>query len=666
MPLIRNILGAIRSAWSHRSRAVKPTRRHTLSGVDHLDDRQLLTVSFTGNVINDFPAATGPGVKFLTGGPIQQPTIPPSLQSLISVTGWNQEGIAFSYDPNADTLSVGILQPDNGKTGQRIIAGDADNNLNSGTVDPAVIAIDPSFQDIADLGQSEHMFAYLDLNNDGTPDIVAGIDGFSANKNYQVALAVPNPTPTNPPSFGAEIPGHAGNIFLVNDPRHPAMEFNITNFKTLFRQFNGGQDPVPTSVMTGASNGGSAQDSLGEGIYFPQAFNWNDVNPATDLAIQKYAAPSPVRGGESLIYTLFVKNNGPFLDSAVTVTDAIPAGVTVISATPSQGTASLTPTGFTADLGAIAAGGSAAITVVVQPAVSLEGTSITNTSTVTGSIRDTDPTNNTSSVTTPVIGPDSCPPILVNPHHSGLIYTNPNTRTLIRVNVYGTKDFDVTKIDPATVNLDGATPVGDFVNRINGDQFKDRTFLFRGNDPAFSKLPQAFTSVTLHGATTTGGVFDPQAIVFNVNQGVFTPELARKYQTGIGQAALEARKVSPKYPLAQVLYDPANTFGLYGTALNPSQTVRIPGVKGLHQPTPVLTGTDNNGVVLGSSTVRIPISNGFGSPVVVNNASHAGAARTRGTGLNPNKTVKINHTAQAGGKVRANVAMNLNDFAMSS
>ena len=97
MPLVRNILGAIRSAWSNRSKAAKRSRRHMLNGVDQLDHRQLLTASFTGNVINDFPIASGPGVKFLTGGATIQPNIPPALSSLISVTGFNQEGIALSY-----------------------------------------------------------------------------------------------------------------------------------------------------------------------------------------------------------------------------------------------------------------------------------------------------------------------------------------------------------------------------------------------------------------------------------------------------------------------------------------------------------------------------------------------------------------------------------------
>lgn len=526
----------------------RKTRRVTLAGVENLEDRKVMTVAFTGNVPIDFPMNTA-GYKYLIGGPSQKSTIPTDLQPLIKTTGFDIEGIALTYDPTGDKLSFGILQPDNGKTGQRVIAGDTDNNLNSGTVDPAVNAIDASFQDIPDMGQSEHMFTYLDLNNDGTPDIVAGIDGFSANKHFHVALAAPNqPNQSNPPGFGTELPGHAGDIYLVNDPAHPAMEFTITNFKSLFRQFNNGQNPTSTSIITAGANGGSAQDSLGEGIYFPQAFSWQDVNPATDLAIQKYDEPDPVHVGESLVYTIYVRNNGPYADPAVNVTDTIPAGVTVLYMTTSQGTVTGSPTGFTANLGAIAAGGSAAITLVVQPVAGTAGTTITNTATVTGTLPDTNPTNNTSTVQTQIVGRSMCPPMLVNPHQNAVIFTTQSVQntSLIRVNVFGTSNFDVSKIDVNTVTFAGARPVGDFLKKINADQIMDRTFIFAGNAPAFKTLPQGFTTVVLSGMTTKGLMFDSQAIVYNVNQLPYTTANLQRFMAMVASAATQAHKVKVK------------------------------------------------------------------------------------------------------------------------
>jgi hypothetical protein len=70
---------------------------------------------------------------------------------------------------------------------------------------------------------------------------------------------------------------------------------------------------------------------------------------------------------------------------------------------------------------------------------------------------------------------------------------------------------------------------------------------------------------------------------------------------------------------------------------------------------------------MGSSSVRIPISNGFNSPVVIQNASRTGSATKSGVRLNPNKTVKVQGNLNAAGsRVRANIANSINDFAMSS
>ncbi len=673
MQLFRNILGAIRSAWSNRFKAVKTPRRHILSGVDHLDHRQLLTASFTGNVINDFPAATGPGVKFLVNGPSVQPNIPVSLSSLISVTGFNQSGVALSYDPVSDQLAVGLLQPNDGRTvGQVVIAGDADNNLNSATVDPAVLAVMPTFSDLADLGGSEEMGVFFDLNNDGVPDIIAGVAGDpAATKNFQVAEAVPQPNPMSPPRFGAQFPSqYAGNFYLVNDPAHPSMEFTINHFSTLFQQVTG--TPLTSSqVLTAGAVGKASSDSgISEAVYFAQPFTWQGVNPATDLAITKTAIPSPVRVNNTLVYSIVVKNNGPFADNAVNVTDAFPAGVNLVSVTPSQGTNSTTPTGFSSSLGPIAAGGSASILVVAQPTA--VGT-ITNTATVTGSILDTDPSNNTATLNTPVLaplGPVACPPILVNPHHTGIV--NTIHRTLIRVNVFGTADFDVNSINSSTVRLSGAVPIGEFTQRINGDHFMDRTYLFAGNDPALATLPAGFTTMTLTGATATGGQIASQANVFNVDQGVFTPEVARRYQNEVGTAAKLAREQNPRLHLIDVLYPAAAAAatrshaapGSIAGAQLGSSTVRIPGV-GVHQP-PVVHHAAAPKVHLGASSVRIPITNGFGSPVVINNPGGTRAA-SAGVNLNPRKTVKVTPAAHAPGtRIRANVATNINDFAMSS
>jgi len=54
-------------------------------------------------------------------------------------------------------------------------------------------------------------------------------------------------------------------------------------------------------------------------------------------AITKTAAPTTVTQGTTVTYTMVVTNSCPSSSSGVTVTDALPAGLTFVSATPSQG-----------------------------------------------------------------------------------------------------------------------------------------------------------------------------------------------------------------------------------------------------------------------------------------------------------------------------------------
>jgi uncharacterized repeat protein (TIGR01451 family) len=73
---------------------------------------------------------------------------------------------------------------------------------------------------------------------------------------------------------------------------------------------------------------------------FSDAFVTKMSTPTTcvDLGLVKTDSPDPVLFGQNLTYTLSVTNNGPMPATGVTVTDPLPAGVSLVSATPSQGT----------------------------------------------------------------------------------------------------------------------------------------------------------------------------------------------------------------------------------------------------------------------------------------------------------------------------------------
>jgi len=124
------------------------------------------------------------------------------------------------------------------------------------------------------------------------------------------------------------------------------------------------------------------------------------VNPSADMAITMSASPSPAPRGTNFAYTLLVTNNGPTQATNVTVSDPVPATVSLVSALASQGGCTLGAV-VTCALGGMNSGATATITIVVTaPAVT--GLVISNTATVTATEPDPNPANNTFTLTTPV------------------------------------------------------------------------------------------------------------------------------------------------------------------------------------------------------------------------------------------------------------------------
>jgi uncharacterized repeat protein (TIGR01451 family) len=138
-------------------------------------------------------------------------------------------------------------------------------------------------------------------------------------------------------------------------------------------------------------------------------------NPSeSDLSVVMTDSPDPVSAGQNLTYGIIVSNSGPLVSIQDTLTDAIPAGTTFVSATAPAGWTMTTPavggTGIVRWVlsGNFYSGGSATFGLVVAVDSSAVGT-VENTATLTAGNIDAYLLNNTAHTST-TIGNVSPPP----------------------------------------------------------------------------------------------------------------------------------------------------------------------------------------------------------------------------------------------------------------
>ncbi len=118
-----------------------------------------------------------------------------------------------------------------------------------------------------------------------------------------------------------------------------------------------------------------------------------------DLAVAKSDSADPVAFGDQLSYTLTVNNTGEGDATGVMLTDTLPSSVDFVSVTDPSGSCGESGGEVTCDLGDLASGDDATVTIVVEPTAT--GT-ITNSVAVTSVETDDNPGNNTDSEDTTV------------------------------------------------------------------------------------------------------------------------------------------------------------------------------------------------------------------------------------------------------------------------
>ena len=150
------------------------------------------------------------------------------------------------------------------------------------------------------------------------------------------------------------------------------------------------------------------------------------TGPAADVALTKTGPASAVPDAQ-IAWTLAVSNHGPSTAHAVTVVDPLPTGASYVSAAPSQGSCAFAAGVLTCELGALASGAGAGITVAAN--VTAGPGSLQNTATVSAQEPDPEPANNAAAAGTSILPAPVAAPALASAPDPG---PRPLTRVTLR------------------------------------------------------------------------------------------------------------------------------------------------------------------------------------------------------------------------------------------
>ena len=137
--------------------------------------------------------------------------------------------------------------------------------------------------------------------------------------------------------------------------------------------------------------------------------------PVADLAVTK-TGPATVVAGSPAVYTIDVVNNGPSTATTTTLTDVVPAGVSIVGGSSSRGSCNIAT--LTCALGDLPVGATATITVNAVFDSDAPLGAAADTAGASSAATDPTPADNSDSVTTTVTGTsdlsivktaDSCP-----------------------------------------------------------------------------------------------------------------------------------------------------------------------------------------------------------------------------------------------------------------
>jgi uncharacterized repeat protein (TIGR01451 family) len=377
--------------------------------------------TYTVTIMNNGPAAASTVVLSET-----LPASPANLtfNSISTVAGWS-----CSTPASGGTGAISCSDPSlaSGASATFTITVNVASGVAAGTSLSETIGASSSTPDanpsnnyatatviVAGAGQSD-----LGVTNAGTPNpvlagnnitytqVVTNYGPITANATYKdtvpanttfVSLAVPGGW-----NCGATIPavGGTGTITCTDATFAASSPATFTMVDKVVATTTPGTVISDTAAMTAAGGDPNSANNSATATTVVASPSQSDV------AIVKTAAPEPVNQGTNLTYTLQVTNNGPAIAQGVSVSDPLPAQVTYVSSSTTQGTCSQSAGTVTCTLNSVSVGGLVIITINVNAATFSSATLSTNTATVSSTTGDPNLTNNTSSATSTIQSPSA-------------------------------------------------------------------------------------------------------------------------------------------------------------------------------------------------------------------------------------------------------------------
>jgi uncharacterized repeat protein (TIGR01451 family) len=274
--------------------------------------------------------------------------------------------------------------------------------FSSAAVSSSTPDTDPSNNDFVNSVRVRPLTTDLTLSLTDSPDPVL----VSSNLTYTASVTNRGPSQATGVTLATTLP--SGMLLKTVTPSQGTWSSAGNIITCNFGGLTNGQRATVTITVTPLTSGNLVASGRVTGNQYdpvPQnnvAVTTTAVSPAADLALSLDVVPNPAVVGSNFTYLVLVTNRGPSAGSAVVVNQTLPAGVTFVSATASQGIVTPVSGNVVANLGTLNIGSAATVTVIARSgAAGLYA----STATASATQADQNPADNSATVTITVAKP---------------------------------------------------------------------------------------------------------------------------------------------------------------------------------------------------------------------------------------------------------------------